>query len=95
MLSAIGRPLELVLFFDLPDDVATERMTRRAADEQRTDDTPDAIAKRLSLYHELTEPVVEHYRVTGKVVPLRAERSIGEVHAEIEDALRLLGDVVA
>jgi adenylate kinase len=90
MLSAIERPLELVLFFDLPDDVATERMTKRASDEQRTDDTPDAIAKRLSLYHELTEPVVEHYRATGKVVSLHAERSIDEVWELIEDALERL-----
>ena len=87
MLSAIERPIELVLFFDLRDDVATERMTKRAADEQRTDDTPEAIAKRLSLYHELTEPVVAHYRETGKVVALRAERSIDEVWSQIEDAL--------
>ena len=92
MLAAIHRPLEAVFFFDIGDDVATERMVRRAADEQRTDDTPDAIAKRLSLYHELTEPVVEHYRATGKLVPLHAERSIDEVFAEIEDALQLVGD---
>jgi adenylate kinase len=92
MLIVIDRPIEVVLFFDVPDDVAMERMRKRAADEQRTDDTPDAMAKRLSLYHELTEPVVEHYRVTGKLVPLHAERSIEEVDAEIEDALRLVGD---
>jgi len=92
MLAAIDRPLEAVFFFDIGDDVATERMVRRAADEQRTDDTPDAIAKRLSLYHELTEPVVEHYRATGKLVPLHAERSIDGVFAEIEDALQLVGD---
>jgi len=92
MLAAIHRPLEAVFFFDIGDDVATERMVRRAADERRTDDTPDAIAKRLSLYHELTEPVVEHYRATGKLVPLHAERSVDEVFAEIEDALQLVGD---
>jgi adenylate kinase len=92
MLAAIERPIELVLFFDIPDDVAMERMRKRAADEQRTDDTPDAMAKRLSLYHELTEPVVEHYRVTGKLVPLHAARSIEQVYTEIEDALQFLGD---
>jgi adenylate kinase len=92
MLTAIDRPLEAVFLFDIGDDVATERMVRRAADEQRTDDTPEAIAKRLSLYHELTEPVVEHYRATGKLVPLHAERSVDEVFAEIEEALQLVGD---
>jgi len=45
------------------------------------------IAARLATYHEQTEPIVEHYRVTGRLVPLHAERSIDEVWAEIAQAL--------
>jgi adenylate kinase family enzyme len=48
------------------------------------------IARRLAIYHEQTEPVVELYRATGKLVPLHADRSIGEVAAEISEALHLL-----
>ena len=73
MLREIGRGLDAILFFDLPDDVATERMLGRAADEGRTDDTPEVIARRLEIYHAETEPIVEHYRVTGKLVPLHAD----------------------
>jgi adenylate kinase len=87
MLAAIGRRLDAILFFDLPDDVAVERMRGRAAEEGRADDTPEAMAKRLEIYHEQTEPVVEHYRATGKLVPLHADRSVEEVFAEIESAL--------
>ncbi len=87
MLAAIGRRLDAILFFDLPDDVATARMLERAEIESRPDDTPEVIAKRLATYHTETEPIVEHYRVTGRVVPLHAERTIPEVYAEIQDAL--------
>ena len=87
MLAAIGRRLDAILFFDLPDDVATARMLERAEIESRPDDTPEVIAKRLATYHAETEPIVEHYRVTGRVVPLHAERTIPEVYAEIQDAL--------
>jgi adenylate kinase len=87
MLAGIGRRLDAILFFDLPDDVALERMRGRAEEEGRDDDTPEAMAKRLEIYHEQTEPVVEHYRVTGKLVPLHAERPVDEVFAEIESAL--------
>jgi adenylate kinase len=90
MLAEIGRGLDAILFFDLPDAVATERMLRRAADENRPDDTPEVIAERLRTYHEQTEPVVEHYRVTGRLVPLHAGGTIEEVWAEIEDALQRL-----
>jgi adenylate kinase len=86
-LAETGQALDAVLFFDLDDDVAAERLRGRAADEGRDDDTPEVIARRLAVYHEQTEPVVEHYRTTGKLVPLHAERTVGEVFAEIQAAL--------
>jgi len=92
MLREIGRKLDAILFFDLDDETATQRALGRSHEEGRADDTPEGIARRLAVYHQVTEPVVEHYRVTGKLVPIHAERSIDAVWAEIEDALRLLGD---
>ena len=58
--------------------------------EGRDDDTPDAIARRLELYHEQTAPLVELYRASGRLVPIRAERTIDEVANEIAEALDLL-----
>ena len=95
MLAEIGRSLDAVLFFDIPDEVALERIASRAAEEGRHDDQADAIARRLAIYHDHTEPVVERYRATGKLVPLHAARSIGEVAAEIAAALELLGEGAA
>lgn len=92
MLDAIGRALDAVLFFDLSDEVAIERIHGRAVEEGREDDTPEAVARRLAIYHEQTEPVVERYRATGKLVPLHAERTVEQVSSEIEDALDLLRD---
>jgi adenylate kinase len=92
MLAEIGRGLDAVLFFDLSDELAVERIRGRAFDEGRDDDTPEAIGRRLAIYHEQTEPVVERYRATGKLVPLHAARSIEEVSTEIEAALDLLED---
>lgn len=87
MLGEVGRTLDAVLFFDLSDRLATERLLGRSVDEQRPDDAPEVIARRLAVYHEQTEPVIEHYRATGKLVPLHAERPIDAVAAEIQEAL--------
>ena len=87
MLSGIGRQLDAILFFDVPDSVGLERALERARLEGRDDDTPDVIKRRLEIYHAETEPIVEHYRVTGKLVPLHAERSIDQVWHEIQEAL--------
>lgn len=87
MLGNIGRGLDAILFFDVPDEVGLERALKRAERENRADDTPDVIAKRLEIYHRETEPIVEHYRTTGKLVPLHADRTVEEVWREISDAL--------
>jgi adenylate kinase len=87
MLDEIGRSLDIVFEFQLPDDIATERLTKRAELEGRTDDAPDAIAKRLALYHEQTEPLVGHYRLRGNLVGIHGNRSIDEVFSEVQEAL--------
>ena len=90
MLASIGRSLDAILFFDVPDAVGMERALKRAEIEGRADDTPEVIARRLAIYHAETEPIVEHYRVTGKLVPLHGEGTIDEVWAEIVAALEQL-----
>jgi adenylate kinase len=87
MLGGIGRGLDAILFFDVPDAVGTERALARAKIEGRADDTPEVIARRLATYHAETEPIVEHYRATGKLVPLHAERTVEQVWSEIAAAL--------
>ena len=92
MLAEINRPLDVVFVLQVPDDVARERLAKRALEEGRADDTPAAIDTRIATYHRETEPIVEHYRATGKLVPLHAERTIDEVWLEIQDALQRFED---
>jgi adenylate kinase len=87
MLSEIDRELVLVLELQVDDAVSRERLLRRAREEGRTDDTPEAIDERLTLYHEKTEPLVAYYRAQGKLVGIHGEREIDEVYAEIERVL--------
>jgi adenylate kinase len=95
MLAGLGRSLDAILFLDLPDAEAIARIRGRAAAEGRADDTPDALRRRLEHYHHDTEPVVEYYRATGKLVPVHAERPVDAVYAEIQSALEHLGARVA
>jgi adenylate kinase len=90
MLREIGRELDVVLEFQLEDAIGRERMLRRAAEEGRADDTPEAIDRRLRLYHRETEPLIEHYRARGNVVGIHADRSVAGVFAEIQQALEQL-----
>ena len=54
---------------------------------QRADDTAAALATRLQLYHEQTEPILDRYGPAGVVRRVDGDRSPGEVWAQIERAL--------
>jgi adenylate kinase len=94
LLAEIGRGLDAILLFDLPESVVTERMLSRGLAEGRPDDMPEVIARRLEIYRDQTAPVVEHYRATGKLVPLHADRTIDEVYAEVQEVIESLAERV-
>jgi adenylate kinase len=87
MLAEIGRPLSVVFELQVPDELARERMANRARDEGRADDTPEVIDRRIQLYHDETEPIVQHYRLLGNLVGIHGTGTIDQVFAEIQRAL--------
>jgi adenylate kinase len=87
ILADIGRTFSVVFALQIPDEVAFERLRRRAVLEGRADDTDEAIQRRLDNYHRETEPLIEYYRVRGNLVPIHGDRSENEVFAEIQAAL--------
>ena len=89
LLPELGRKIDAVLDFQVPDhEVVLQRMLRRAAEENRSDDTPDAIRRRLELYERETAPLVDYYRShQANVVGIHADGTVEEVFREIEQAL--------
>ena len=87
MLSEIDRPLAVVFELQIPDEVAIERLRKRAVEEGRSDDTPEAVTKRIELYHQQTKPLVAHYRLAGNLVGIHGDRPVNEVFAEIQQAI--------
>ena len=56
---------------------------------QRPDDQPAAIAKRLSDYHNETEPVVEFFKKKKiPVIEINGERSIEDVYKDIKKEIK-------
>ena len=89
LLRELGRDLDVVFDFQVPDRaVLLRRLLGRAAEEGRSDDTPEAIERRLELYERETAPLVEYYRSTrGNVVGIHADRAIDAVFHEIAESL--------
>jgi adenylate kinase len=57
---------------------------------QRDDDKPETIAKRLDVYHEQTEPLVERFDSTGLLRRFDGTRPPNEVHDHIRATLAVL-----
>ena len=54
---------------------------------QREDDTLDAVAVRLKVYQEETEPLVDYYNRAGKLVEVNALGTVEEVGTRLHKAL--------
>jgi adenylate kinase len=89
LLRELGRDLDIVFDLQVPErQMLLERLLRRAAEEGRSDDTPEAIERRLELYDSETAPLVDYYRThRANVVGIHADRTVEEVFREIERSL--------
>ena len=89
LLNELARSIDIVFEFQVPHrEQLLERLQKRAADENRPDDTPEAIQNRLETYERETAPLVEYYRTRhGNVVGIHADRSVEAVFHEIQEAL--------
>ena len=89
LLRELGRNLDVVFDFHVPDrEVLLQRLLRRATEERRSDDTPDAIRRRLELYERETAPLIDYYRTRqANVVGVHADGTVEEVFYEIQQAL--------
>ena len=54
---------------------------------QRPDDQPDTISRRLAVYHEQTEPLIEFYKARGRHGEVSGEQPAELVRKEIFDLL--------
>jgi adenylate kinase len=95
LLEELDRPLDVVLDLQVPDEVCIERLVGRAEEEGRTDDSPEAIAKRLEIFHRETEPLIGYYLPRGIVVGVHGGRTRDEVWAEIVEALERVAERAA
>jgi adenylate kinase len=78
---------KMILFFDAPDEVLTERLLKRGESSGRTDDNAEAIAKRLVTYHTQSQPVISAYTTRGLVKRIDATRTPDEIFVDVESAL--------
>ncbi|HZZ98518.1 MAG TPA: nucleoside monophosphate kinase [Candidatus Saccharimonadia bacterium] len=81
-----GKGVEKVIYLRVSDKEALWRISGRVSD--REDESLPSIRKRIALFHELTEPVIEYYRKKGSLIEVDGERDIQEIFNDILEKLK-------
>ncbi len=83
--EAFQSGVDKVIFIDVSDKEALWRISGRVTD--REDENLQAIRKRIQLFHELTETVIEYYRNNGQLIQVNGELSMEQVFEVIVQQL--------
>jgi adenylate kinase len=87
LLASRGQKLEAVVQLTADQDEIVERLTKRAREQGRADDSEEAIRHRQEVYLRETSPLVELYRERGLLLPVDGLGGIDEVAQRVADAL--------
>lgn len=78
-LEQLDPDITKVFYINVSDREAIKRLSSRG----RHDDKPDLIQKRIDIYHNETEPLLEHFRGLGILEEINGEQSISAVGTDI------------
>ncbi len=81
--------IRAVFYLKVSDKEALWRLAGRDEEGIREDNTLKAIMKRIDLFHEKTEPVIDFYRAKGVLHDIDGEKKIEEIHEEIVNKLQI------
>jgi adenylate kinase len=83
--------IDAVIELDVPRDESIARLSQRAAEQGRTDDTEEGIANRLAIYERETAPILDVYRSRGVVDRIDGVGSLDQITDRIVAALQARG----
>jgi adenylate kinase len=91
LLERNGQKLEAVIQLIADKDEIVARLTKRAAEQGRADDSEEAIRHRQEVYLRETSPLIEVYRDRGLLVEVDGLGDVDEVAERIRTALAARG----
>ena len=80
--------VDRVVYLKVSDREALWRLSYRNG-ENREDETLTAIRKRIELFHELIQPVLDYYRERGILVEIDGEKPVDSIQQEILEKIKI------
>ena len=86
LLGEFGRRLDGVIYLDVPRDELIDRVVRRGKQEGRSDDTARVIVKRLDMYEQNTQPLIDYYKQRAMLREVNGVGTVDEIAKRLRDA---------
>ncbi len=77
------RRLDAVISIDVPQEELVRRIHERALISNRSDDTEEVIRHRLEEYEDKTRPVLDYYKVSGRLISIDGSGEISETNGRL------------
>lgn len=76
------------MYLSVPDDVLIPRLIERGKGSGRADDEPEAIQKRIRVFHTVCEPVFALFEEDGRAVEIDGNREVDVVFKDVEALIK-------
>lgn len=72
-----------VIYLNVPREGVVERLLKRG----RVDDCLQSINKRLDLYYQQTQPLLDHYKIKGILIEIDGSGSIESIEQKVRESV--------
>ncbi len=87
LLADFDSAMTAAIQLEVDEDAVVERLLKRAEEEGRSDDNEDTIRRRMTVYREQTEPLLDYYSQHQVLRRVNGMGSVDEVFAHICEVL--------
>jgi adenylate kinase len=84
LLGEMGQDCDHTINLDVPDDVVVSRLVQRGVESGRSDDNEETIRRRLEVYREKTEPLINYYTEQGKLTTVNGDQEMEAVTGDLQ-----------
>jgi len=89
MLERLGQRLDEAIQIDVDLEHLIRRISKRAKEQGRADDTDQVVRNRMRVYHEQTAPVIDYYANRGLLTHVLGDGGVEEVLERILSVLNV------
>ena len=87
MLAERGHEVAAMIELDVPEEELMQRLIKLGQESGRADDNEETIKKRLVIYHQQTQPLIEWYKKEGLHYHINGHGTLERIFSDIQKVI--------